>query len=165
MDTLGKWLYVLPTIPAHRVAVGGKKLLVSEQLVGVLWLIDLLGDGNQRCLQSRLTDVFERWWPAKTKRKQDSACSRIVGMLLDHGLIGEKMLRDDRRKHLLYLTDAGSQFLAKLQEQRVAPLAALLTAGELEKLFGDSAAILDRAWKTMIEEIDRPTPKKKAKKK
>lgn len=158
-EVFGRLFYLFPTIPPHQQEIEGEVLMVNEQLVGVLWLIDLMeSQDGASCSQHTITKLFERWWPHKEAIDQaghygDTMFSRIVVSLTKSRLIKQKLVKRDHRKRTLALTDAGRKFLFEIQQRRLEVLSNSIEPQHLEAFFKRASGVVNRAWVKLLTEL------------
>ena len=161
---IGSLFYVFPVIPSHRRTLSGKDIAVSEYLIGVMWLIDLLEHEFGGCVQKDLAVYVSLWWPAKKKRQKKkkvnqktpkpTALSRTLRDLLRVDFVRSGKLPSDRRGNSLRLTAKGSRFLSRFQMKRIG---ALKRQGVPDDLISEIEAIghriADVMWSARVERI------------
>lgn len=157
LNVFPKIYFFVPIFRRRTLTVGSKKLVFSEPMDCILWLLDLLTkdspDGS--CLQGDLEDLVRHWYNLATP----STFNKKLNALEDAGCIHKVTDAEDKRGNNLSLTAAGTKVLEDIRAQRLKLLAPLLdVAHDLPpssrgKMLDTLDLFADAAWKRMIVSI------------
>jgi hypothetical protein len=153
-----KLYYFIPCINPHERQAGGTTLLFDEPMDAILWFIDLVITDSKRndCPRPILKNLIRRWYGEKV----DSDFERCYSDLLENRFIIAQQWSEDRRIHLVQLTDKGRLLLQQIKDKRYQDIE--LLRREVQNLPRKDKKIVIRlfdrmsklAWRKMLEDED-----------
>ncbi|MCU1231703.1 MAG: hypothetical protein JWO97_4587 [Acidobacteria bacterium] len=155
-ETFAKLFYSFPTIPPRVIKFESIEVHSPEQVVGLLWLVDLLQEMRRVCFEKELEIIFRYWWPSERRgAKRSGVVSTVVKKLRLSKLITLDQFEHDQRMKIVRLTPLGERLLKHMQADRLRDMAPFMGEhGRQSVALRAARELAEHAWSVHLKRLE-----------